>query len=181
MLRHEEKEFLDLLQEYKSEDTKKARRNLSTIAFIVIACWILGIRILDIKAFGIDLSHSAELYVLLIGLVLLGYWLVMFVLLWRHDHEIQNERALLLQAKVSSLLARKLAAEETIERNKKNGFVPDDYVEIKAQVEAYERQKARTETASKLGRIIRGLELFVPISLAALCAGILVCGIGRAL
>ena len=33
---YDEKQFLDLPLEYKSEETRKARRNVSAIAFVVV-------------------------------------------------------------------------------------------------------------------------------------------------
>lgn len=182
MPRYDEKPFLDLLQEYKSDDVRKARRNLSVISFVVISVWLLGIKLTELKVFGVDLTKSSELNVLLLGLALTCYWFTMFSLAWRHDKEIQKERSVLLTATVSQLQDRLAAIEAIKKRNESgSGYVPDDYAEVKSALEVYERQKARTETATKLGRIMNNMELYIPLALALLCAGILVVGVAHAL
>ena len=69
---YDQKQFLDLLQEYKSDETKKARRNVSAIAFVIISAAILKIRLAEVRFLGVDVSKSAELPVLLITLMLLA-------------------------------------------------------------------------------------------------------------
>ena len=133
------------------------------------------------KVFGVDLSHTAELYVFLLGLCLLLYWATMFGLSWRHDKEIQKERATLLAAKAEQLLVRMKAIEESKKQHETMGFVPGDYREVKAAVELYERQKARTAKVSSFGLLIASLELYVPMGLGALSTVILIVGVKRAL
>lgn len=183
MQRYDEKTFLDLMHEYKSEDTRKARRNLSVVSFIVISVWVLGIKLTELKVFGADLSRSSESNVLLLGLVLIGYWSVMFSLAWRHDRAIQNERAVALTSTVSQLRERMARIEKIIEEKKARGssYVPDDYAEVKAGLEAYERQQSRTASATNLGRAIREMELQIPGALAVVAAGILVAKVARTL
>ena len=71
--------------------------------------------------------------------------------------------------------------EETKKANEKINFVPSDYRDVKNALELYGRQQARTASATKLGRIIRGLELYIPIGLALFGASILLVGVIRAL
>jgi hypothetical protein len=179
MLSYDEKIFLDLLHEHKSDDTKKARRNLSVISFVVTAVWILGIRLTDLKVLGVDLTTSHELNVRLLALVLIGYWGVMFSLAWRHDSEIQKERSIALTTMVRSLEERMASILETKKANVH--YQPSDYGDVKSALDTYMRQQERTISANRLGRIIRGLELYVPIGLALFAATILLVGIIRAL
>ncbi|MFA4969815.1 MAG: hypothetical protein WC540_09295 [Sulfuritalea sp.] len=182
MQRYDEKQFLDLLQEYKSDDVRKARRNLSVISFVVISVWVLGIKLTELKVFGVDLTKSSELNVLLLGLALTGYWLVMFSLAWRHDREIQKERSVQITAVVTHLNERLETIEKIKDENKgRSGYVPDDYAEVKTALEIYERQKLRTATATTLGRVMGDMELYIPFALALLCASILIVGVARAL
>lgn len=184
-MRHDEKQFLDLLQDYKSEDTKKARRNLSTVGFIVIAAWLLGVRLADVRIFGADLSHTSELFVFILGLVLVAYWSGMFYLSWTHDSEIQKERSIQLNKAVTELTSRLASHQAYIEDCKKlnagASVTLPDYSEVKSAVEAYERQKARTAKAAKYGGIIKGTELYVPGGLAIWSAVILIVGIAQVL
>jgi hypothetical protein len=106
MISHDEKQFLDLLQVYKSEDTKKARRNLSTLGFVVIAAWLLGVRLTDVKVFGANLSHTSESFVVVLGLVLVVYWSAMFYLSLSYDSEIQKERSIQLNNAISAFTER---------------------------------------------------------------------------
>jgi len=181
MQRYDEKVFLELLQEYKSDDVRKARRNLSVVSFVVISVWVLGIKLTELKVFGIDLTKSSELNVLLLGLVLTGYWVAMFSLAWRHDREIQKERSVQLIATVSQLNERMAMIEKIKEKNERSGYVPSDYAEVKSALEAYERQKDRTTGATRLARVMGDMELYIPIALALLCASVLIVGVTRAL
>ena len=96
MIEYEEKEYLDLLKKYKSDEATKARRNLCVVAFVVIAAWLLNVKISNVKVLRIDLSMSSEMWVLIIALVLLAYWAVMFYVHYRSDEEIQKEQTVLL-------------------------------------------------------------------------------------
>lgn len=112
--KHDQKQFLDLLQVHKSEDAKKARRNFSFVSFIVISAWILGIQLTEIKVFGVDLSRSSELYILVIAFLLLAYWASMFFLSYRHDSEIQKEREIHLNLVVEQIFNRWSALEKNL-------------------------------------------------------------------
>lgn len=177
MSRYDENEFLELLQEYRSEDTKKARRNLSMIAAIVIVAWLLRIKLTDVKAFfGIDLSKAPETTVFVLGLVLLGYWAVIFFLSWQHDSEIQKEREVSLNRKVRTLKDRLSEIEKTAEANKPNAYTPSDLGEVSHALDLYEKQKLRTANASSIGKYIGELELWIPRVLSACAFLILLSG-----
>lgn len=185
MISYDEKQFLDLLQVYKSEDTKKARRNLSTLGFVVITAWLLRVRLTDVKVFGADLSHTSELFVFVLGLVLVIYWSAMFYLSLTHDSEIQKERSIQLNNTVSAFIERLASHQKYIEENKHinplaSATLPD-YLAVKSAVEAYERQKTRTAKAAKYDGIIKAAELYVPVVLALWSAVILIVGIAKVL
>ena len=183
-MKHEEKDFLDLLQEYKSEDTKKARRNLSAIAFVIIAIHLLGIRISDIKVFGVDVSKSSNFTVSVIALALLLYWLLMFILSWNQDREIQRERTIILGAQIKQFTGRFEQLEQerqdfpaTPRGQRSNWYQPLDYSEVKAATQVYQAQQARTKRAALYGKILSKLELYIPLVLAAGAALALVLGV----
>lgn len=176
MATHDEKQFLELLQAYKSEDTKKARRNLSTVAFVVIAAWILGVKLTNVRVFGVDLSSTSEFYLYCLALGLLLYWAAMLYLSLAHDAEIQKERSIQFDKAVASLLARNKQLQEMNKGNANNGYIHPDTHELKSAVEAYERQKERTSKAARFGRLISLTELYVPIALFFGAASILISG-----
>lgn len=177
---HDEKEFLALLQAYSTEETRKARRNCSTICFIVICAWILGLRINDIRLFGADISRSNEGLVLAICLALLLYWVGMFILSWMHDREIEKERKIQGQEAAETILNRFEYLEKKREKAP-TSYISSDYGEIKNAVAAYHRQKARTAQAARYGSIIRAAEIYVPIGLAIAATTILSAGIWHSL
>jgi hypothetical protein len=163
---YDHKQFLDLLLEYRSDETRKSRRNVSLIAFVILAAALLGLRLTDINAFGLSLHKSSPLPVLLLTSALLAYWTVMFCLAWLQDQEIQKERALLLEQHVA-LLIKRLAEMDEVNKQSGRNIYPD-YGDAKGSVDAYRSQQERTKKASVLGRIIRSLEIVVPLALAAM-------------
>lgn len=177
-MNYDQKQFLDLLQEYKSEDTKKARRNLTTVAFIVIAVWLLQIHITEVKVLGVDLSHTSETFVLVLALVLLIYWAVMFYLSLTHDYEIQKERAYQLNDVISAAEKRQGEIVKSIENSSAGaGYYASERGELKKIIDAYSRQKERTAKASKYAGLIKAIETWLPACLAIWAALILVVGL----
>jgi len=107
----------------------------------------------------------------LLASVLLVYWTAMFLLTWSQDREIQKERSLILDAYVNPILKRFERYEKEIAELGRNIY--PDYKAIKNVVEAYRLQQQRTARATKLGRVIRLLEVVVPIALATIAAIVL--------
>jgi len=174
---YDDKAFLDLLLiEYRSEETRRARRNLSVVAFIVIAAWLLDTPLTDVSAFGIHLAGKPALAVILIAGAMLVYWLVLFMVSWGHDREIQRERSAILSAKLKPDIdqverLRKMKQEDPVKYERTAHIFSDR----QQRVRAYERQKERTKRASLLAEIIRYAEIAVPIGLATGALVILAC------
>jgi len=170
-MNYDQKQFLDLLLEYKSDETRKARRNVSVVAFIVIAAALLNIRLTEVSVLGINLSGTSPLPVLILATALLAYWTVMFLLTMSQDSEIQKERSLILEAHVKPILGRLESLEKQKVELGKNIY--PDYSEVKAAAEAYRLQQQRTARAAKLGRVIRWLDAAVPFTLTIAAAVVL--------
>ncbi len=168
---YDQKQFLDLLLEYRSEESRKARRNVSLIAFVILAAALLEIRLTDINVLGLNLHKSSPLLVLLLTYVLLVYWTAMFSLAWLQDQEIQKERALLLDQHVASLINRLAEMEKYGALNRQ--IVHPDFEDVKGSVHAYRSQQERTKKATILGQTIHRLELVVPLGLAAMSSVVL--------
>lgn len=169
-MEYDEKQFLDLLQVYKSDETKKARRNLSTISFIIISVWFLKIKLTDVKVFGVGLENTSELTVLFLATFLSLYWVVIFIVSWLQDKEIQKERTILLNTQIDALVKRFNKFEEKrkeVEANNQT-YSSSTYASVKQVYEKYINQKNRTKTANMLLNITNYIELYVPIFLAAL-------------
>lgn len=178
---HDEKRFLELLQPYSSEETRKARRNTSTIGFIVIASWALGVRLNDIHAMGADISTSSESLALTICLLLLAYWSAMFLTSWLRDREIERERWTQGQVAAKALIQRYMSITEQIKRKEEKGYIPSVYHDVKRAFDSYELQRKRTAKARRYEVWITTAEIFIPTIISA-GAGIILCvGIWRAL
>ena len=70
---YDKKQFLDLLLEYRSDEAKKARRNVSAIAFVVLSACLLNFHLSNMNVFGMDVSRASEIPVLVVAFVLLAY------------------------------------------------------------------------------------------------------------
>lgn len=167
---YDKKQFLDLLLEYRSDEAKKARRNVSTIAVVILAAWLLNLHLSNMNVFGMNVSQASEIPVLIVAFVLLVYWLGMFLLALYQDSEIQKERKLILGDEVEYLVKRR----EEIEKAKKD-LGPSywrqeypDYTEVTASIEAYQIQQVRTMRAIIAVAWMRRLEFYVPMALAVL-------------
>lgn len=170
---YDEKQFLDLLQEYKSDETKKARRNVTFIACVIIAAAVLQIPVNDVQLFGMKVPRHRETEFVLIATALLLYWLVMFLIAWTHDKEIQRERERFLKVEIDRIKARFAYGEGKI-KSTGGQRVPDDYAEVKAALQAYDAQRERTRRAWWLGILTNNLELWVPLVLASAALVVLI-------
>lgn len=168
---YDHKQFLDLLLDYRSDETRKARRNVSLIAFVILAAALLGIRLTDVNVLGLSLHKSSPPAVLLVTFVLLVYWSVMFFLAWLQDQEIKKERAIQLDRHVASLVERLAAMDKDNAQNGRNIY--PDYGAAKGAVDAYHSQQERTKKATVIGRTIHYLEIAVPLGLAAISSIVL--------
>lgn len=166
-----QKDFLDLLQKYKSDDTKKARRNLSFISFIILSSKILNVRLADIKFFGLDLSKSSEILLLGLGLLLLAYWTVVFCVAYWRDKEIQKERVVLFDVHIENLKKHWATAQK--HKGQSPNAVVLGYEQIQASFKRYQNQLARTDKATLLEKIINSMEFFIPLALMTISAFIL--------
>ena len=175
---YDQKEFLELLHPFKSDETMKARRNVSTISFLVLSLWVLDISIKDVRFFGITLKESSEIGVLSIAIFLLIYWLGMFLLAWFQDREIQKERSYILKSQMSNIISQfeKLDAKKEEEEVRGRTYIGHNYGKFKASYGLIKAQRERTEKAGKLAVWIKRLELSVPVILAVIALFFLLFG-----
>jgi hypothetical protein len=162
---YDHKEMLTLLAGHRSEEARRAHRNLTVTSFIVISAKLIGIRLTKVSAFGITPFDGSERVVLSIVMVLLSYWLALFLAHWSRDREIQKERALLLEQYMKPILERHAHMKKKLEA-KQN--VAPDWSDIKRTVMAYQAQQERTRKAAKLSKFTEIAEIAVPLVLAAL-------------
>lgn len=164
---YDKKQFLDLLLEYRSDEAKKARRNVSLIAFVILSAWFLNLHLSNMSVLGMNVSQASEIPVIVVAFVLLVYWSGIFLLAWLQDSEIQKERSVILNEQVTYLVKRLEMIEEA---QKKPGdywlFQYPDHNEVRASVEAYRLQQQRTKRAVLAVTWIRRLDFYVPVALS---------------
>ena len=170
---YDEKKYLELLMIYKSEGTRRARRNLSLLAFIVIVVHALGLKIAALKVFGMPLEQASEKGVVGVFLLLTVYWCLMYYLSLTHDEGIQKERTVVLNNIVHNL---KLVFSKMKERHSTEFNHVKDSQNRKNMLflEMYEQQVKRTEGAQRIGSMLHCLESVVPFVLAAIALVFLV-------
>jgi hypothetical protein len=165
---YNKKEFIDLLLEYRSDESKKARRNVTVISFVILTAWYLNLHLSNMTLLGMNISKASEVPVLVVAFVLLVYWSSVFLLAWIQDSEIQKERSLILNEQVTYLLKRLEMIEEA--RKENDNLWPvryPDHSEVRASVEAYQLQQQRTKRAVLAVMWMRRLEFYVPLALSA--------------
>jgi len=167
-MEYDKKQFLDLLIEYKSDESKKARRNVSLIAFIIITIWYLKLPLTELKFFGADLTKASIESIIIIALIVLVYWLALFLMAWTQDKEIQKERSIILQEQIDYIYKRQENIEEAkAEETRYWAVLYPDHPKVSAYIDAYQLQRKRTKTASITIKLIRWLEFSVPLALFA--------------
>jgi hypothetical protein len=175
---YDHKQFLDLLEDYKSEETKKARRNVSALAFVIVVAWILEVRLTDVRFLSLDISRANEVSVLVIAFVLLAYWTAMFFLAWVRDREIQKERSWYLDSEAGRQKERLKQIEANERQNPSAGRWPDRN-EVENWIRLYEAQQSRTKLVGMTGFVIGRFEVWVPLALSAIAALVLMYAVVR--
>jgi hypothetical protein len=166
----DEKEFFDLLKDYKSEDFKRARRGLTITSFIVIIFFSFESPIENLKVFGIGLGNANNPTPLLIlGIILIAYWSGLFCLYWKSDHELQKEKQNILNRQVYLYEEEYDQLDEQIETRKAEkqriGEAQRRQTILKGLLDLHYEQKKRTKTAQQIGKVARFFEIGVPIIL----------------
>jgi hypothetical protein len=161
------RDFLELLQEHRSEDAKKARRNISVIGFVIVVVYALGVKLTQIKVLGVDVSESNEISVLVISGGLVCYWMFVFLVLLVRDRTIQAERKRQFE---SGLVHLKKVYDENEEWNKvtkgqPNRSFPYNYGGVKDAYESYLSQKKRTRWVKRCEAALKFFEVVIPIIL----------------
>ncbi len=167
-----EKDYLELLYDYHSDETKKSRRNVIVVSFVVVSIHFLGLNLADIKA-GVELAKANPQAMIALAMALILYWLVMFLAYSFSDRQIHHERRYLL-----SKLADDLETElSTFEAQCNDNYVnqgrrlPDEHrqrlAKLKSDYSLWVGQRKRTRLAARLRAVMTGLEHLLPVFLAA--------------
>lgn len=176
-----EKEYMSLVADFSSDDTKKLRRNLIVSSFIIISVNYLGLSLNNVKAFGLDLSSTHDNKVYIIALIMMIFWFILFFINHVKDHEAFKEKHRNLNIPVNIIKEQLKAWEDKIERDGDNGLraaqANSDYRHTLNQYKIYQNQLERLERASKLQNIINLVNLVLPALFGFATIIILIIGI----
>lgn len=179
---YDKKAFVDLLLlPYQSDETKKARRNLSVTSAAVIALKIVNVDIsgglLSFLRMSEERQAAGQDAVLWLAVVLIVYWMVMFYFHRKHDAEIQRERAVLIDDAVQRARDEIQQSIDQIQVNSEAQplTIPElpHIQNAKQIVKAYDAQKARTERAARYGILLEDIQSCVPHVLALVALALL--------
>lgn len=161
-----EKDYLELLKPYISEEQKKARRNVLVSSFTVIAIYQLGKSLTELNVFGLHLGDSNDYAVLILATLLITYWLAMYLAYSKRDDEIQKEQLHLLLKHVETIETRIAQLNKKIEKCKTTEGIYAHYrTELdneKNSFSIYEKQLSRTEKAGHLNFALKKVEYWLP-------------------
>lgn len=162
-----EKDYLDLLKPFVSEEQKKSRRNVLVTSFTVISIYLLGKSLAELNVFGLHLGDSNDYAILVLAALLITYWLAMYLAYLKRDDEIQKEQQHLLLNHVERIKERIVVLNKNIEENKSNDGLRNHYQREldneKSNSSIYEKQIARTANAGKFNFALKKVEYWSPV------------------
>lgn len=166
-----ERDYLELLKPYASEEHIKTRRNVVVTSFVVLSIYLLGRSLTEISVFGVKLEGSNKFSVSALALVLITYWLIMYLTYFCRDYEIQKEQECLLLSGVQKVKARMDEMQVNIDAviNKEGGIIAHwkaEFDTAKSYYTIYENQLNRTKNAGVLNVVLKKVECWLPVFLA---------------
>lgn len=174
-----EKEYLELLYDYSSDEAKKTRRNLSVASFVIISCYLVNIPLGELRIFTSDLHNADIQAVRIIAIALLLFWSILYVVYIRRDAGIQKERKYFVDKEVQKLEEQIRTYENDIsEAVKRDGSVSGktrkELETLQYYYSIYTKQKSRTQLTSTLIQILKITEYGLPLLLASVSVSFLV-------
>ncbi|MDO8988340.1 MAG: hypothetical protein Q7U91_01770 [Sideroxyarcus sp.] len=161
-----EKDYLELLKPFISEEQKKSRRNVLVSSFTVITIYLLEKSLTELNVFGVHLGGSNDYAVLILATLLITYWLAMYLAYSKRDDEIQQEQLHLLLKHVETIKARIAQLNKNIEECKTTEGIYSHYrTELdneKNWLSIYEKQLSRTAKAGNLNFALKKVEYWLP-------------------
>ncbi|MDH5434892.1 MAG: hypothetical protein OEY19_13190, partial [Gammaproteobacteria bacterium] len=136
-------------------------------SFIILSIYFLGKSLTDIKIAGLNLSGSNKDSISILAIIIIIFWLVMYLIYYRRDFEIQKEQLHLLMKHVNTLKERIDSLKVRIE---KTTAIPSElqntYTIAKNEYDVYKNQSSRTIKAGILNSVLNKIELWLPVSIA---------------
>lgn len=162
-----ERDYLESLKPFVSEEQKKSRRNILVSSFTVISIYFLGKSLAELNVFGLHLGGSNNYAVLVLASALIIYWLAMYLAYSKRDDEIQKEQSHLLLKHVETIRVRIAQLNKSIEECKTTEGIYTHYrTELQNEQNSfgiYEKQLSRTAKAGTLNFALKKVEYWLPI------------------
>lgn len=165
-----EKESWDLMIPVSTEGTIKSRRNVIVGSFTILTLYILGKSLTELRVFGLSLEGSDQARILVIGLVLIIFWLMAFVANWVKDFELNKERKLLIGQVVENLKMQKENMESRYAHVDDNHPNKATMKQVQREYERYVSQFDRTKRARLLTQLTAGVDFALPVTLGLLAS-----------
>ncbi len=160
--------FLELLQDYRSEDYKKARRNLMSVPIIIVLSQVLNLDFNKITVVGLPIGENTNLFYLHgLGFVLLIYWIVLFSFHRVKDKKLQETRKHILDSQVNHYRGLLF---EVSKLKEKHGLTPGSYyanveADVTPLIKEFDNQEEKTKGTKFWFKWTDLIEFCVPILL----------------
>ncbi len=169
-----ERDYLELLKPYVSEEQKKFRRNTLVSSFVILSVYILGKSLTDIRVAGINLEGGSKFSILVLAGVMVIFWLVMYLIYYWRDLEVQKEQNHLLLKHVINVKERLDSFKRRVDgamasNGAVNNQLRSEYTNAQSTYGIYESQLLRTNKAGLLNSVLSKVELLLPVLAAVVC------------
>lgn len=161
-----EKEYFDLLIPITTDGVLKNRRNLMVSSFIIVSIYFLDKSLSDLKVLGLSLEGANGNKILVLGLLLIVFWLIMYIAHLIKDSEINRERRHLLDVYVIDLRERLNSSKESFNHLKEDHPNKRAIIDLEKQYGIYTNQLDRTRRARIVAAVIEYIEKYLPIAMS---------------
>lgn len=169
---HDPLKLLELLDDFQSAETLRARRRLSTFSFIVVLVILLEVPIERLSIAGVPILRGYEQTITWISLALLLYWLVVFLLRFFTDRGRDAERDRIAKDAISEARVRQDALQQRLDVTSNHPHYQPEFDEIGRFLSAAENQANRTK-ATRIGVFVMRILEWLPTLVLAILALVL--------
>jgi len=175
-----EKSFLDLMDEYKSDQSSKLKRNIDILSFSIIAANFIGLKFADIKFLGADLKNVCQPHLEILVVFILLFWLSLLTGYIYKDEKHNKERKFLLEKSIKVVSEYREIQKKALEDKKNNEqmktLIHGRFNDVDNQYQIYCNQLERTKEARVSQKILKYVEYIMPYILSVIAIVIIIIG-----
>ncbi|MEX2258450.1 MAG: hypothetical protein WD672_07055 [Woeseia sp.] len=166
--------YLDLLKEFRSRETVRARRNVGVLSFALCMTYVFDVPARDLKLGAIQIPEGKEPLAYMVALVLLSYWLVLFVVHLLNDRATRRETFTVASSLAVDARKERAKLDEAADKNTRKDIRKGrQYILVSRWLDGFNAQAKRTRLARWTAAIGQTLS-WLPTTLIAI-GGLLVC------